>query len=272
MERIKEKPTGAAAIREKGKHLPRQLAERSAKAGAERLRTQLRDAAERGQRDEYGGDQIEDAAVSAAARAGQGLERTAQEGTKLVRAAGKRSGFTSAEENPKADTAPAQKGTGQDSALRSPEAQEPVIKTKEHCIREQAGTEITRLPEERAQGSRAFIREQGRQAAQQPASVDTAVSSRAPVPGSLPEEQFRQLPGNTVPGPPGPAGRRRAVNQAQGLPGISLARPGESRGGIPTRYGQGSVEAASPDKAVPGPCPGRKGLRRYKRLRFRRER
>ena len=37
--------------------------------GAERLRAQLRDTAQQGQRDEYGGDDIEDTAVSGSKRA-----------------------------------------------------------------------------------------------------------------------------------------------------------------------------------------------------------
>ena len=78
MDRIKEKPRGSSAVREKGADLPRQAVRRGLESGADRLRTQLRDAAQRGQRDEYGGDQMEDAAAHApgqAARAAEGLVR-----------------------------------------------------------------------------------------------------------------------------------------------------------------------------------------------------
>ena len=74
MDRIKEKPKGKSAVREKGADVVR----RGLESGADRLRTQLRDAAQRGQRDEYGGDQMEDAAAHApgqAARAAEGLVR-----------------------------------------------------------------------------------------------------------------------------------------------------------------------------------------------------
>ena len=74
MDKIKEKPQGSSAVREKGADAVR----RGLESGADRLRTQLRDAAQRGQRDEYGGDQIEDAAARApgrAERAAEGLVR-----------------------------------------------------------------------------------------------------------------------------------------------------------------------------------------------------
>lgn len=78
MDKVKEKPQGRSAVREKGADLPRQAVRRGLESGADRLRTQLRDAAQRGQRDEYGGDQIEDAAARApgqAERATEGLVR-----------------------------------------------------------------------------------------------------------------------------------------------------------------------------------------------------
>ena len=74
MDKIKEKPRGSSAVREKGVDAVR----RGLEGGADRLRTQLRDAAQQGQRDEYGGDQIEDAAACApgrVVRAAEGLAR-----------------------------------------------------------------------------------------------------------------------------------------------------------------------------------------------------
>ena len=74
MDKVKEKPRGSSAVREKGADVVR----RGLDGGADRLRTQLRDAAQRGQRDEYGGDQIEDATARApgrAERAAEGLIR-----------------------------------------------------------------------------------------------------------------------------------------------------------------------------------------------------
>ncbi len=74
MDKIKEKPQGSSAVREKGADAVR----RGLESGADRLRTQLRDAAQQGQRDEYGGDQIEDVAARVpgrAERAAEGLAR-----------------------------------------------------------------------------------------------------------------------------------------------------------------------------------------------------
>ena len=64
MDKVKEKPRGSSAVREKGADVVR----RGLESGADRLRTQLRDAAQQGQRDEYGGDQMEDAAACAPGR------------------------------------------------------------------------------------------------------------------------------------------------------------------------------------------------------------
>ena len=74
MDKVKEKPRGSSAVREKGADVVR----RGLESGADRLRTQLRDAAQQGQRDEYGGDQMEDAAACApgrVVRAAEGLAR-----------------------------------------------------------------------------------------------------------------------------------------------------------------------------------------------------
>ena len=81
MDKIKEKPRGSSAVREKGVDAVR----RGLEGGADRLRTQLRDAAQQGQRDEYGGDQIEDAAACApgrVVRAAEGLARGTRTGTR----------------------------------------------------------------------------------------------------------------------------------------------------------------------------------------------
>ena len=56
------------------KSAPKELVRRGLDDGTERLRGQLRDAAQRGQTDDYGGDRIEDAAVSGARRTERGIE------------------------------------------------------------------------------------------------------------------------------------------------------------------------------------------------------
>ena len=55
MERIKEKPTLGERVKEKAVSAPKELLHKGLDDGSERLRTQLRDTAQQGRRDEYGG-------------------------------------------------------------------------------------------------------------------------------------------------------------------------------------------------------------------------
>ena len=50
----------AKTVSEKVKSAPKELARRGLESGVDRLRSQLRDTAQRGQRDAYGGDALED--------------------------------------------------------------------------------------------------------------------------------------------------------------------------------------------------------------------
>jgi hypothetical protein len=61
-------------LKEKVKATPKELVRRGLDNGTERLRVQLRDAAQRGQADDYGGDCIEDTAVGGVRRAERGIE------------------------------------------------------------------------------------------------------------------------------------------------------------------------------------------------------
>ena len=63
MKKIKEKPTLSERIKEKAVSAPRELLHRGLDDGSERLRTQLRDTAQPGQTEEYGGDAFEDTAA-----------------------------------------------------------------------------------------------------------------------------------------------------------------------------------------------------------------
>ena len=58
MEKIKEKPALSQRVKEKAVSTPRELLRKGLDDGSERLRTQLRDTAQHGQADEYGGDAI----------------------------------------------------------------------------------------------------------------------------------------------------------------------------------------------------------------------
>ncbi len=60
--------------------MPKTLARRGLEDGTQRLRGELRDAAQGGQRDGYGGDQIEDAAAAGAQRAMRGAANLLKKG------------------------------------------------------------------------------------------------------------------------------------------------------------------------------------------------
>lgn len=223
MDRIKEKPRGSSAVREKGVDAVR----RGLEGGADRLRTQLRDAAQQGQRDEYGGDQIEDAAACApgrVVRAAEGLARgrkhpdrdqtrrgytepEAPKGTsgdtvppriKTRAAAADRTGsFSSSAEGPDRPAQPPQAQPGCTSAGDkgevSPPGQEgrPAIKTKGRYIREQTPTPVTHQPHDRSQGTEVFIQERGQKMAADGAGENMAYrTNREPLSPALnPEPQ-----------------------------------------------------------------------------------
>ena len=149
MDKIKEKPKAASAVREKIKAAPKELVQRGLENSADRLRTQLRDTAQRGQRDEYGGDQIEDTAAGGVRRVGRitgkAVYRRKQAGSVASRSA------------PESDMDTGEAGNG--------------IKTKDMYVRQQAETQITGMDAEHAQGKQAFIRERGRQTAQKSAQA-----------------------------------------------------------------------------------------------------
>ena len=75
MEKIKEKPAMGERVKEKAVSAPKELLRKGLDDGSERLRTQLRDTAQQGRRDEYGGDAIEDTAASGLRRAEKELTR-----------------------------------------------------------------------------------------------------------------------------------------------------------------------------------------------------
>ena len=74
-EKIKEKAPIRKELKEKVKAAPKELLRRGLSDGTQRLRGQLRDTAQRGQRDDYGGDQIEDAAWKGGRWGKRGIEK-----------------------------------------------------------------------------------------------------------------------------------------------------------------------------------------------------
>ena len=175
MERIKEKPTLGERVKEKAVSAPKELLHKGLDDGSERLRTQLRDTAQQGRRDEYGGDAIEDTAAS-------GLHRAEKE---LLKQRKKKNAEQSA--SPQGDAsvpnfesdAPPVIRTRETDAARARDPSPPVreqarqapmkqaVKTKNAYISTQRKTVMTAAPEPQRQGQQAFIQEQGRKASRQ---------------------------------------------------------------------------------------------------------
>lgn len=188
MKKIKEKPTLSERIKEKAVSTPRELLRKGLDDGSERLRTQLRDTAQHGQADEYGGDTIEDTAA-------RGLRRAEKE---LTRQRKKRP-----QEQPPEGGAPAADATvqkysainGKDTTSAGPQPQSAAergrqqarqnaaqkaakVKTKDTYIGAQTETQVTVAAEPQRQGQRVFMEERGRKAARWQAEQKQAVSRR----------------------------------------------------------------------------------------------
>ena len=177
MERIKEKPTLGERVKEKVVSAPKELLHKGLDDGSERLRTQLRDTAQQGRRDEYGGDAIEDTAASGLRRAEKELLK--QRKKKPAKQSASPQGDASAP-SPDSGTPPVIHTREAEAARAStppPPAQEQarqaamkqVVKTKNAYIRAQDETAVTAAPEPQRQGQQAFIQEQGRRVSRQQA-------------------------------------------------------------------------------------------------------
>ena len=143
--------------------------------GSERLRTQLRDTAQQGRRDEYGGDAIEDTAASGLHRAEKELLK--QRKKKNTEQSASPQGDASAPSS-NSDVPPVIRTRETDAArARAPSppvreqarqaAMKQAVKTKNAYISTQRKTVMTAAPEPQRQGQQAFIQEQGRKASRQ---------------------------------------------------------------------------------------------------------
>ena len=143
--------------------------------GAERLRAQLRDTAQQGRRDEYGGDDIEDTAVSGSKRAAAELLKQRKEkateqpsdparnGASAPDAHRNESSIIRTKDTEFAETqTPA--ATPQAQARRAAMQKAAAVKMKDTYIETQVKTSVTEAPEPQRQGQQAFVREQGRKA------------------------------------------------------------------------------------------------------------
>ena len=177
MEKIKEKPALGERVKEKAVSAPKELLRKVLDDGSERLRTQLRDTAQQGRRDEYGGDAIEDTAASGLHRAEKELLK--QRKKKNTEQSASPQGDASAPSS-NSDVPPVIRTRETDAArarVPSPPVREQArqaamkqaVKTKNAYISTQRKTVMTAAPEPQRQGQQAFIQEQGRKASRQQA-------------------------------------------------------------------------------------------------------
>ena len=210
MKKIKEKPTLSERIKEKAVSAPKELLRKGLDDGSERLRTQLRDTAQQGRRDEYGGDAIEDTAASGLRRAEKELLK--QRKKKNAEQSASPQGDASAPSS-NSDVPPAIRTRETDAArARAPSppvreqarqvAMKQAVKTKNAYISTQRKTVMTAAPEPQRQGQQAFIQEQGRKASRQQAQCRRAeqrfrhqVDLRGdPLRSEYPTSRGRELP------------------------------------------------------------------------------
>ena len=177
MEKIKEKPALSERVKEKAVSAPKELLRKGLDDGSERLRTQLRDTAQQGRRDEYGGDAIEDTAASGLHRAEKELLK--QRKKKNAEQSASPQGDASAPSS-NSDVPPVIRTRETDAArARAPSppvreqarqvAMKQAVKTKNAYISTQRKTAMTAAPEPQRQGQQTFIQEQGRKASRQQA-------------------------------------------------------------------------------------------------------
>lgn len=188
MKKIKEKPTLSERIKEKAVSTPRELLHRGLDDGSERLRTQLRDTAQHGQADEYGGDTIEDTAARDLRRAEKELTRQrkkkpqeqppeggapAADATEQKPSAIKGKDTTSAGAQPQSAAERGRQQARQNAAQKAAK-----VKAKDTYIGAQTETQVTVAAEPQRQGQRVFMEERGRKAARWQAEQKRAVSRR----------------------------------------------------------------------------------------------
>ena len=188
MKKIKEKPTLSERIKEKAVSTPRELLRKGLDDGSERLRTQLRDTAQHGQADEYGGDTIENTAARGLRRAEKELTRQRKkkpqeqppeggaptaDATEQKPSAIKGKDTTSAGSQPQSAAERGWQQARQNAAQKAAK-----VKTKDTYIGAQTETQVTVAAEPQRQGQRVFMEERGRKAARWQAEQKRAVSRR----------------------------------------------------------------------------------------------
>lgn len=245
-------------LKEKVQTAHKELARRGLVDGVERLRGQLRDTAQGGQTDRYGGDQIEDAAAGGVRQAERGVERLLGKGKKKRGVppvdAAPNEPHSPAEDTPARPSVEQRPRIKTREAARSPSAapaqdrpaqaaSKPAINTKEAAYFQ---WEAVSPVEPSAQGGRTFVQEQGRIAARDRAqqrrkleSVSTPQSDHSSVPtGKAGRKAGRSSYAPSRPSSASGPSTRRAVQEHTG-PGRGLSA--SKRGPHPPR---GAVKTA----------------------------
>ena len=171
MKKIKEKPTLSERIKEKAISTPRELLHRGLDDGSDRLRTQLRDTAQHGQADEYGGDAIEDTTARGLRRAEKELTRQRKKKTQEQPPEGGAPAANATEQKPSAikgkDTTSAGSQPqsaaerGRQQARQNAAQKAAKVKAKDTYIGAQTETQVTVTAEPQRQGQRVFMEERG---------------------------------------------------------------------------------------------------------------
>ena len=188
MKKIKEKPTLSERIKEKAVSTPRELLRKGLDDGSERLRTQLRDTAQHGQADEYGGDTIEDTAARGLRRAEKELTRQRKKkpqeqppegGAPAADATGQKPSAIKEKDTTSAGSQPQTAAErGRQQARQNAAQKAAKVKTKDTYIGAQTETQVTVAAEPQRQGQRVFMEERGRKAARWQAEQERAAESR----------------------------------------------------------------------------------------------
>ena len=183
MKKIKEKPMLAERIKEKAVSTPRELLRKGLDDGSERLRMQLRDTAQHGQADEYGGDTIEDTAARGLRRAEKELTRQRKKKPQEQPPEGGAPAADATEQKPSAingkDTTSAgpqpqsAAERGRQQARQNAAQKAAKVKAKDTYIGAQTETQVA---EPQRQGQQVFMEERGRKAARWQAEQKRAVS------------------------------------------------------------------------------------------------
>ena len=238
----------AKTVSEKVKSAPKELARRGLESGVDRLRGQLRDAAQQGQRDAYGGDALEDTGAEGFRRGIHGMERLLK---------GRKNRRRDSEGRAAEATAPASAPDG------APKIPPPKVKTRE--------TNPARTPAENGTGDGGHEPAPGRRQprAGRPGGPSTTQWRMGDGGGHMAPE--RAMGSSTQPAsPPTPQERGRQVAKAQarqraeranrqaGAPASVQTAPRDARpqppeGGRWPQAAPGTSRQPSPSGAAPQP-------------------